>query len=335
MCPKRGIDMRLKFYLIQLIFITICFTICYAQKNQQKPLTESQKNICQSVTSVKIIVQQDYGEAGNRVLPFKKKAKEYLSKYTNLLIVTDDSISCDAILNIHVKGTALSNKYGASHFSPSSIVHYSGAKLEGNFSYEISQISYFQGSIIGYSYPPLTINRPYNSPRDAPFGKAFEDITLGGELIKMIGMIYGIEPVIVALGDPEQGVRLAAIQTCAALNDPRAVEPLITALEKKDSKIGANIIRALGKMKDPRAVPAICSELKNAPIDAANALGEIKDPRAIKPLIDQLKITKNKWGSKQVGKALKKITGKNYGRNHDKWLKWWEDNKGNYQIELE
>lgn len=327
--------MRKQFYFILLIFITICFNISYAQKTQQNKLTDSQKNICQSVKSVKIIVNQDYGESGSKNFPFKNKAKEYLSKYTSIAIVTDDSISCDAILIINVTGTALSNNYGTSPNSQLKKRHYSGAQFKGIFSYEISQISYYKGTIIGYSYPPLRINRPYNSPRDAPFAKAFENITLGGELIKMIGMIYGIEPVLFALEDPEQGVRLAAVQTCVALNDPRAVEPLITALKNKDSKIGGNIIRALGEIKDPRAVPAICSELKNAPIDAANALGEIKDPRAIKPLIDQLKITENKWSNNKVSKALTKITGKNYGSNHGKWLKWWEDNKGNYDIELD
>lgn len=300
-------------------------------------LTESQKEICQSVKTVKIVVNQNYGESGSVILPFEFRAKQFLSKYTDLIIIMEDDISTDAILNIVVKGKALSNEYSTSYLSSSGKVQYSGAQIEGNFSYNISRVSYYENTFVGYEYTPREIDRSYNSPRDAPFKKAFENMTLQSELIKMIGMIYGVEPVIKALEDSNQDVKLAAIETCVVLNDPRSVEPLIARIKKEDL-IDANIIRALGEIKDPRAVPAIISEFYNDPFGVPEALGKIGDPRAIKPLIDKLKIKDESWDKfqnlksvkKRIGKALRKLTGKNYGKNHEKWLKWWEENKNKY-----
>ncbi len=292
-------------------------------------LTDSQKEICQSVKTVKIVVKQNYGDAGFKNLPFENEAKQFLSKFTDITILSEDGISTDAILNITVNGKALSNEYSTSYLSSSGQVQYSGAQINGNISYKISSNIYYENSFVGYEYTPLEIDRSYNSPQDAPFNKAFENMTLQSELIKMVGAIYGVEPVIRALEESSQSVRLAAIETCVALDDPRCVEPLIARIKKEDL-IDANIIRALGEIKDPRAVPAIISELNNSTWSSANALGKLNDPRAIKPLIDQLAIPHNSTLRKEVIKALKIITGKNFRKNHAKWLKWWEENKINY-----
>ena len=293
-------------------------------------LTESQKQTCKSVNTIKIVVTQNYGKAGSKNLPFQNKAKQLLSKYTKLAIITDDSLSADGILNITVNGRALSNKYSTSPFTSSGIKHYSGARLEGSFSYSISQIPYYEGSFVGYESTPFRIDRSYNSPQEAPFYKAFENMSLQSELIKMVGDIYGVEPVIKALEDPS--LRSAAIQTCIDLDDPLVLEPLIAAINHEYPDYH-NIISALGEIKDPRAVPALISELKYSR-EAVHALGNIGDPRAIKPLIDLLGININKgyqYRAKDIGKALKKITGKNYGwKKHAKWLQWWEENKSNY-----
>lgn len=311
-----------------LIFIFTHFVYALAWSNQ---LTDAQKEICQSVKAVKIIVTQDYGEAVKKDLPFKHSAAEFLSKYTNLLITTGDTLSPDAILNIDVKGTAVAAHYGLTHVSSSKDVHYSGAKFEGHYSYEINNIIYFEGTFRGFHSPPPQITGAYRTPQSAPFEKAFKNSTLNADLINMIGMIYGIDPIIIALEDQDREVRRSALKTCLDLNDRRAVEPLITILQKKNSKIDAFIIDALGKLKDPRAVPALCAELDIFPYASSKALAEINDPRAIKPLIDKLNSNEKPNTKKQIGEALKKITGKNYKTNYTKWIKWWEENKNNFQ----
>lgn len=313
----------------QILFTFICIHFIYAL-TWSNQLTDSQKEICQSVKTVKINVVQDYGEAVKKDLPFKSNAAKFLSKYTNLLVTKGDTLSYDAILNIDVKGTALSTKYGVTHFSSYKEVHYSGAKFEGHFSYEINKITYYKGTFKGHHSPPPQIKGVYRTPQAAPFEKAFKNSTLNAELVKMIGMIYGIDPIIIALEDQDEKVRKSALKTCIEINDLRAVEPLIKKLQKKDSEIDAFIIDALGKLKDPRAVPALCSELKDFPFASAKALAEINDSRAIKPLIDALNTTEKINARKQIGKALKKITGKNYKENYTKWLNWWEENKNNF-----
>jgi HEAT repeat protein len=61
---------------------------------------------------------------------------------------------------------------------------------------------------------------------------------------------------------------------------------------------------------------------------AAEALGEIKDPKAIEPLISVLK-DNGETVSEIAANALQNITGKDFGQDYDKWLKWWEKNKEN------
>jgi len=289
-------------------------------------LTNSQQEICKAVKTVRIVVEQNYGAAGNISLPIANEAKTIISKYTDLKVINVDSIKADALLKINILGTALSNEYGTSMTGPGPRVeHFSGARLDGDFTYKIAGVEYYRGSVDGKYPPPREIDRKYPSPSYAPFNKVLDKLDLKAELIKMLGAIYGAEPVIHALEDTNQGVRLAAIQTCVILKDPIVVEPLIAAINHDDI-LYANIIRALGDIKDPRAVPAIISELNNATWSAANALGKINDKRAIKPLIDQLAKPHNSTLRKEVIKALKIITGKNYGKNHKKWLAWWNEN---------
>lgn len=88
----------------------------------------------------------------------------------------------------------------------------------------------------------------------------------------------------------------------------------------------------LGKVKDPRAFEALINALKHKDLlvraKAAEALGEIKDTKAVEPLIAVLK-DKEDIIRESAAKALANITGKNLGQDHDKWQKWWEQNKEN------
>ena len=59
---------------------------------------------------------------------------------------------------------------------------------------------------------------------------------------------------------------------------------------------------------------------------AAMVLGSIKDPRAVEPLIAALK-DQNPVVQQETAGALEKITGKDFGQDHDKWLDWWQKNK--------
>lgn len=59
-------------------------------------------------------------------------------------------------------------------------------------------------------------------------------------------------------------------------------------------------------------------------LNVVQALGEIDDKRAIKSLIaflnDELKVIRE-----NASLALQKITGQDFGENHDRWLKWQQE----------
>jgi len=56
----------------------------------------------------------------------------------------------------------------------------------------------------------------------------------------------------------------------------------------------------------------------------------LKDPRAVEPLIATLKVEDDDYVRFSVIDALDKITGKKFGKDHEKWQKWWEENKGKF-----
>lgn len=109
------------------------------------------------------------------------------------------------------------------------------------------------------------------------------------------------------------------------------VERLIQNLNSEYRDLRMSAIWTLGRVKDPRAVEALINALRHKdPLmreKAAEALGETKDMKAVEPLIAILKDDEETF-RETAAKALEKITGKDFGQDHDKWQKWWEQNKG-------
>jgi HEAT repeat protein len=59
---------------------------------------------------------------------------------------------------------------------------------------------------------------------------------------------------------------------------------------------------------------------------AARALGIIGDTRAVDPLIATLR-DGNRHVQGDAAEALRKITGEDFGGDHEKWQDWWERSK--------
>jgi HEAT repeat protein len=139
-----------------------------------------------------------------------------------------------------------------------------------------------------------------------------------------------VEPLIEALKDKDSDVRQSAAIALGDLKDLRAVDPLIEALKDEDWRVRQGAASALGKLKDLRAVERLIEALKDKdPVVrwvAATALGELKDPRAVEPLIEALK-DKHGHVKERAEEALQKITGKDFGKDPEKWQKWWKENK--------
>jgi HEAT repeat protein len=120
------------------------------------------------------------------------------------------------------------------------------------------------------------------------------------EALGKLGDPRAVKPLIQLLGDGDNGVRRAAAEALAQLDEPkwkewvkgdegdftrlgvsgalRAAEPLIRALENRSSNVRRAAVEALGKLSDPRAVESLINALNDAEKDirraAAAALSE-------------------------------------------------------------
>jgi HEAT repeat protein len=147
-------------------------------------------------------------------------------------------------------------------------------------------------------------------------------------------------------------VRIEAAEALGLIGDRLAVESLIRALRDDDRLVQEKAAWALGVIGDARAVSPLIDALKPAPkrfktintgsgstrvevVDhihlavrrsAVKALGKIKDMRSVGPLIVVLR-EKELFFHKDVEKALKDITGMDFGDEPEKWQEWWDKRK--------
>jgi HEAT repeat protein len=105
---------------------------------------------------------------------------------------------------------------------------------------------------------------------------------------------------------------------------------LIKNLDSEYREIRMCSVWTLGKVKDPRALDALIKALTHKDlgvrVKAAEALGEMKETKAIEPLITALKDNDEDIRD-SFANALKDITGKDFGKDPEKWQKWWDQNK--------
>lgn len=88
-----------------------------------------------------------------------------------------------------------------------------------------------------------------------------------------------------ALKDPEVGVRRAAAQSLANLEDVRTVPGLIDALKDTDKEVRTSAAGGLGNLRDERAIDGLILLLRDSVPEvrtaAVEALGELQSPKAI------------------------------------------------------
>ena len=255
--------------------------------------------------TVKIMVEQSYGEAKGVSLPFEDIARR-LCQYAGLQIVETDAKNYDVTLKIKTNGRALGALYKPGTFQ------YSGASLSGTISLEIPRIPAYEKSFKGYIKPPDWITYRYTNPSSAPFKTAlWESGSFVTKIVEMMGEVYGINTMVTTLRDEELHVQNTAAEALGEIRDRRAVEPLITALKDKDPDVRATAAWAVGVISDRRALEPLITVLEdknpNVRGNAAEALGEIGNSRAVEPLVAALLKYKESWILGDVTKALVKI----------------------------
>ena len=162
-----------------------------------------------------------------------------------------------------------------------------------------------------------------------------------------------------ALEDEDADVRKAAASVLRNFKGPELVQSLITSLNDEDQEVRAAAASSLGRIGDSLAVAPLTDCLADGAWkvrrDAITALGAIGDPTAIMPLILTLEREKNRVDTRNIQtsntkasqnvarkvqrqpfkyrkdsvdvyilKALKKLTGKNFGEDARMWREWYE-----------
>jgi len=94
-----------------------------------------------------------------------------------------------------------------------------------------------------------------------------------------------VAPLIGALGDKHERVRLEAAWALMRIGDPRAVEPVCLLLGDQSEIVRLAAVYCLGKLKDPRAIGPLETALQDEDPTvrqaAAGALTEIREARKV------------------------------------------------------
>jgi HEAT repeat protein len=130
----------------------------------------------------------------------------------------------------------------------------------------------------------------------------------------------------------ESHMQSYAVQVLEGIGDDQAVTLLIEALKVR--WVGHSAAEALGRIGNKRAVGPLIEALKDKRVlvrlRAAIALGKIGDGKAVAEavtsLIGLLK-SEERWERRDAARALKNITGQDFGEDYKKWKKWYEENK--------
>jgi len=138
-----------------------------------------------------------------------------------------------------------------------------------------------------------------------------------------------VKPLIATLKDKDPHVRAAAALALGGTGDARAVEPLINAFKDEDFEVTRYAAAALRKMGKTAVEPLILalkakdSSVRNTAILTLAAIG---DARAVEPLIHTLS-DEDAVVQVVAKKALRDLTGQDFGGDKGKWQEWWSENK--------
>jgi hypothetical protein len=114
--------------------------------------------------------------------------------------------------------------------------------------------------------------------------------------------------------------------TKGSWKDPESALSAIMARASFNEKIAILLYRAFGLTP---FISAMKSEDLYVSQNAKYAFLMLKDPRAVDALIEALK--DEDWGVRaRAAEALREITGQDFGKDPEKWQKWWEKNKGRF-----
>jgi hypothetical protein len=131
------------------------------------------------------------------------------------------------------------------------------------------------------------------------------------------------------LGKGDWQLRAALADALGTLHAPAAADAIRALLKsEKDPRVLSMALFGAGTKKLADAMDQILPHLEHSDwqvrVAAIEALGELKDERGLMPLIDRLMNERGRL-REDIAQALRKITGKDFGRDANKWRQWYHE----------
>jgi HEAT repeat protein len=143
--------------------------------------------------------------------------------------------------------------------------------------------------------PPAQSTASPNAEVSAAVSKLLKSVAAAGEdspdktdaaLAAIVALGEPAIPVLsAARSDPDENVRLVAVQALATFNTPNVVDPLLAALKDENAQVRTEAVRALGNLREQRAVQPLLEQSQqddtaSVRYDCLTSLGQIGDPVA-------------------------------------------------------
>ncbi|MBI3272094.1 MAG: HEAT repeat domain-containing protein [Planctomycetes bacterium] len=146
------------------------------------------------------------------------------------------------------------------------------------------------------------------------------------------------EDVLKALQDPDDSIRLAAIEALGGMRSAKAVAPLLALLDDKAFEVQVAALDALGEIGDFECVPAVAAKLAvgdpRLRFAAAYALYKIRSDDVVEPILGAMAGSKE-WLLLELASLLRDLTGKDFGPDAKAWQEWWSGVKGSFRVHYE
>jgi len=220
--------------------------------------------LVEEAKTYRIEVEQVYGTAGEKELPFAELTAKLL--VCGGLLEAAEGKAADLTVRIHAEGTPLSRKYNDLQ-KGDLVEHYSGAKLEGWIELAGHSGPPVRVAFAGLREPPFEIHEAYAEPEEAPF-----NAVLGGFVEQMTALAAhgrgpGVAEQMLALpdsGDLYYGapqIYVSAATVLGEMKPPGALEKLLLALADTSSQRQAAAARGLRVLGDSAAIPGLIERL--------------------------------------------------------------------------
>jgi hypothetical protein len=140
------------------------------------------------------------------------------------------------------------------------------------------------------------------------------------------------------LGDQAWDVRRRAIQALATLGDPSVAEAIAARCAESEVAVRCAALEALATLASPLVLAPARADLAHESwqvrSSAIAALGVVRHVDSIEPLITRMGVEEGRL-REDIGAALAKVTGRDFGTRLDAWQNFWKTFQGRFQIPTE